>query len=109
MDLFRMGKNVKLNYMYRDGGNYKQFGEVVFENPEEISIESATQKLKEKLIQDAFFVAEDWKLPSLRVYAYDPEIDHGWHEFEEFEETNEVLSDSRTLGEFLESIVLGYD
>lgn len=103
-----MGKNIKLNYMYRDGGNYKQFGELVFENPEGISIAIATEKLKEKLIQEAFFVAEDWKLPSLRVYPYDPEIDHGWHEFEEFEETEEASGDNRTFGEFLESVVKGY-
>ncbi|ERM81338.1 hypothetical protein P872_10670 [Rhodonellum psychrophilum GCM71 = DSM 17998] len=100
-------KNIKLNYMYRDGANYKQFGEIVFENPEEISIAAATHKIKEKLIQEMFFVSEDWGFPSLRIYPYDPEIDHDWHTFEDFEETNAVQSDSRSLGEFLEGIVMG--
>ncbi|WP_439488501.1 hypothetical protein [Algoriphagus sp.] len=32
---------------------------------------------------------------------YDPAVDHEWHEFEEFELTDEEVTDRREIGEFL--------
>ncbi len=31
--------NIQFNYIYRDAGNYKVFGYVVFANPQELSLE----------------------------------------------------------------------
>ena len=35
--------NIKLNYRYRDAEIYKQFGSVIFSNPNRLSLEKATK------------------------------------------------------------------
>lgn len=37
--------SIQLNYRYRDGANYKQFGFVIFQNDHGISIEEVTAKI----------------------------------------------------------------
>lgn len=101
--------NLKMNYMYRDGANYKQFGYVIFKKASFLTPNQASQKLKEKLISNEFFIPQDWGLPRLQKYAYDPEIDHEWHEFESFEWTDEDVTDNRDLSSFLDKIQKGYE
>lgn len=100
--------NLKLNYRYRDAGNYKQFGSVIFSNENRLSIEEATQLIREKLISEEFFVPQNWNLPKLHFYPFDSELDHDYHEFESWEETDEKASDSRDVKEFLEGIEKGF-
>lgn len=102
-------KNLRLNYRYRDAQNYKEFGSVVFSNLSGMTIEEATLLLKEKLISEEFFVPQDWGLPRLHTQPYNPEVDHEWHEFEEFELTDDQVTDGRDIGEFLEGVVKGYE
>ncbi|MGY6742913.1 MAG: hypothetical protein ACXIUQ_09280 [Cecembia sp.] len=101
--------NLKLNYLYRDGANYKQFGYVVFANPDFLTPRKASEQLRQKLISNEFFVPQDWKLPRLQYHPYDPEIDHDYHEFECFEWTAEEVTDGRKVEEFLEEIEKGYE
>lgn len=101
--------NLKLNYMYRDGANYKQFGWVIFSNPGFLSPRRAAGLFKEKLISGEYFVPQDWGLARLQKHAYDPEIDHEWHEFEDFEWTEEDATDDREISEFLNEIKKGYE
>ncbi|SFU01728.1 hypothetical protein SAMN04489724_3324 [Algoriphagus locisalis] len=102
-------KNIKLTYRYRDAHNYKQFGAVVFSNPTGLTVEEATVLLLPKLISEEFFVPQDWGLPGLHAAPYNPAVDHEWHEFEDFEETDESVTDEREIGEFLEGVVKGYE
>lgn len=102
-------KNIQLNYRYRDADNYKQFGSVVFSNPSELTPEEATALLLPKLISEEFFVPADWGLPRLHASAYNPAVDHEWHEFEGFQETDEFVTDEREIGEFLEGVVKEYE
>ena len=101
--------NLKLNYLYREGANYKQFGSVVFANPDFLTPRKASEQLREKLISNEFFVPQYWFLPRLQYHPYDPEIDHDYHEFERFEWTEEEVTDKRDLKEFLEVIEKGYE
>jgi hypothetical protein len=101
--------NLKLNYMYRDGANYKQFGSMIFKNENLITPRIATEKVKEKLISAEFFVPQDWNLPRLQKHPYDSEIDHEWHEFESFEWTDEDMTDDREVSDFLNEIEKGYE
>lgn len=96
--------NLKLNYLYRDGANYKQFGSVVFANPDFLTPRKASEQLRDKLISNEFFVPQDWGLPRLQYYPYDPEIDHDYHEFESFEWTDEIPTDERYIQNFLKKI-----
>ena len=95
--------NIKFSYLYRDGANYKQFGQVIFINDKKISVEEIRETIKGYLIDELWFYANKWNIPDLHFteYKWDEEIDHSWHEFESIEETNEAITDNRSIGEFL--------
>ena len=99
--------NLKLNYRYRDAGNYKQFGSVIFPNSSQIAVSEATILIQEKLISEEFFNPKDWNLPRLQFHPYDPEFDHEYHEFEEWEITEEAPTDDRDVLTFLQNIEKG--
>jgi hypothetical protein len=72
-------------------------------------VEEATLLLKEKLISEEFFVPQEWGIARLHSQPYNPEVDHEWHEFEEFELTDDQVTDGRDIGEFLAELVKGYE
>jgi hypothetical protein len=96
--------NVRLCYTYRDAGNYKQFGSVIFSNPNGLTIDKRTNAVKEKLISGEFFCPEKWNIPLIYAYAFDPELDHGWFEFDNFELTTDTANDKRTIDHSLKEI-----
>lgn len=75
--------NVELEYVYRDAGNYKNFGTVIFCNRKSYSIEWLEKEIEKWLIDREFFIAEQIKVPTLYFtdYAYSPALDHEWHQF----------------------------
>ncbi len=93
--------NLEFNYMYRDGANYKQFGSVVFANPTNLTLEVVVLQIRESLIDGEFFDPSKLSIPNVRVYPYDPEIDHDWFEFENVEQTDKATTDKRTIEEFI--------
>jgi hypothetical protein len=93
--------NIKFNYLYRDGANYKNFGFVVFENPDEISLELLANIIQSKLIDETWFYANQWHLPILYLVIFNFELDPTWHEFESIEYTNETATTTLTLTEFI--------
>lgn len=96
--------NIRINYLYRDAGNYKEFGFIIFENPTGISVENITYKIEEKLIDGEFFNPSDWQFPLINSQVFDSELDHDWYEFQSVRLTNEYSTDNRTVDDFLESI-----
>jgi hypothetical protein len=96
--------NIQLSYLYRDAGNYKLFGQVIFRNPEKLSPEIIKSKLHAQLIDGEFFDAEKWGLPVLQFEYYHPDMDHLWHEIEKIEYTSSENSDIRTIAEFIREI-----
>ena len=82
--------------MYRDGGNYKNFREIVFTNNKNLEIDEIRRLISSKLIDDTWFYASRWGLPDLHFleYQYDPNIDVDWHEFEIIELTDEISGDN---------------
>lgn len=93
--------NIKLSYLYRDAGNYKNFGEVIFANPSNVSLEKVTELLKQKLIDGQWFYARDYGLPNLHFDKWNEELDHGFHEFEGMEYTDDPPSVSISLYRFI--------
>lgn len=79
--------NIRLSYLYRDGGNYKQFNDVVYTNKANLSLTYIRETLKSYLIEEAWFYAEHWGLQDLHAFAYDKDMDHNYHELEDIEET----------------------
>jgi hypothetical protein len=93
--------NTLFNYLYRDGSNYKQWGSIVFKG--EIT-DGLRERFARALEGCEFFIADQIRVPEVfpdtwPIYA----DDHCWHEFSEFETTNDAPSDphSRTIEEFV--------
>lgn len=75
-------------YLYRDAGNYKAWGQVLLTGHVSAEDERAFRSCLES---SEFFVAEDVGVPSLQreLWALSggpTEDDHGWHEFHGFRE-----------------------
>ena len=94
--------NLKFEYLYRDAGNYKQFGFVVLKNPSKIDPENATRQIRPYLIDGEFFYPEKIQVPCLEKYEFDPEMDHDWHEFDKFSLTDEKPTEAINAHNFLE-------
>lgn len=93
--------NIKFSYLYRDAGNYKEFGEIIFTNQNSKSPEEIELVIRKNLIDGDFFVPEKWNVPRLSFENYSPELDHEYHEFESLEETNENTTENIDVSEFL--------
>ena len=93
--------NIKFNYLYRDAGNYKVFSEVVFTNKDAKSIQEIEWAIQIDLIEGEFFIPEKWNLPRLRFEDYSSELDHDYHEFESVEVSNENLTESGDISDFI--------
>jgi hypothetical protein len=100
--------NIEFSYLYRDGGNYKKFGRVIFSNPERLTSKSVTEELQQSFIRSELFIAGQIRVPEVFLYAgghfsYD---DHCYHEFDSVKATADVAGDihGRTIGEFLAEV-----
>lgn len=100
--------NIRFEYLYRDGGNFKNWGEVVFLNPRHVSADIVMSMAKNALIDQAYFVANKAGVPDLHFREYDEQLDHGWHETHAFQSTDDAPNDpqSRNIEEFIESLRL---
>ena|SRR5690606_31000270 len=96
--------NIRFNYLYRDAGNYKQYGGVVFTNPNGRPLNEIDQVIGAALIDGEFFDARQWQLPDLRNHEWDDELDHDWHDFESVEEVEEGDNTHPSVDAFLERI-----
>ena len=95
--------NIKFYYIYRDGGNYKNFNEIIFSNPRGRSLHEVENIIKEKLIDHKWFYCKEWNVPDIhfKEFGYDPEIDVDWHEFEKIEGTSDKATEKQSLEDFL--------
>jgi hypothetical protein len=96
--------NIKFAYFYRDGGNYKKFNDVVFANPDNITLSEIENMIHGKLIDGTWFYADEWKLPELFLDTFHFRVDPTWHEFEAIEYTDESPNSLILLKEFMELV-----
>ena len=75
--------NVVFEYLYRDGANYKNWGEAVLPTTSGQTLEQLDRQIRRSLIDGAYFVAEEALLPTLYFSTRDITVDHGWHEYSE--------------------------
>ncbi|HWB65001.1 MAG TPA: hypothetical protein VG603_15895 [Chitinophagales bacterium] len=73
--------NILLNYCYRDYGNWKNYNEVVFANPDNLGLEEIEKALRDKCMDEEWFLASRWGLKDLHFEKWDDENDHPYHEF----------------------------
>ncbi len=98
--------NVKLSYLYRDGGNYKNRHSVVFSNQNSVPLIFIINEVRKCLIDGLWFYANKWQLPDLHFveYNWDSTIDHDWHEFECVKATIGAATEKISIEDFLSHI-----
>lgn len=73
------------NYMYRDGANYKDGGQLLLEAPEDTDLEAAENELRSYMYGGEFFIAHQVEVPEVASWmegaGFDAEFDHCWHTF----------------------------
>jgi hypothetical protein len=97
--------NVRFEYLYRDAGNFKRWGDVVFANPCETCLETITTMAHEVFLVDpAYFVASALGVPDLYFEPHIEALDHGWHEAFAFHFTDAPPNDfqERNIETFIE-------
>lgn len=100
-----MPANVKFNYLYRDASNFKQFGNIIFSNPNNVPVTLITDIITRNLIDGEFFDANKWGVPSL-FFDTKNQDDHEWHEFENIEVTEEPPYSNSAIEDLLDKILL---
>jgi hypothetical protein len=97
--------NIKFYYEYRDAGNYKEFGEVVFSNSENLNLSIIEEEIKKSLIDQISFIAKEIRVPEL-FFIDENFDDHDWHNLISVELTDSEPSDvyDRTILEFTEEL-----
>lgn len=73
--------NVQFDYLYRDAGNNKQSGALIFSGEKVEKLEYVDEAIQRHLIDDMFFIARDVGVPPLSFHDYDVNLDHDWHEY----------------------------
>jgi hypothetical protein len=84
--------------MFRNSGNYKKFGSKKYSNPENLSIEEITKKLRQFLIDQIYFYPEQVGIKKFKFHRYID--DNSWYEFESVE----IFNNTDTSKEKLKSI-----
>lgn len=96
--------NIKFNYLYRDGGNFKVWGSEILTNPDSFHIGMIEERIRKSLIDGEFFDPIYWKVKRLKHEDYVPELDHTWNEFESIEITGMEPTVNYSITEFLDAI-----
>jgi len=78
-----MTEVIQFNYLHRDSGNWKKFGCKKFSNPEKLSIEVIEKKIRQNLIDGAFFYPEKVGIKKFKFHRFCD--DYSWYEFESIE------------------------
>jgi hypothetical protein len=99
---------IRFCYLYRDGSNYKSWGEVIFSNSENLSAINITEKLLHAFLPDKQFIASQVSITEKFLFASGKftEYDHCYHEFDCIEVCEEEPTDKsgRSIADFLRDI-----
>ena len=103
-------KNINFHYLYRDGANYKSWGEVVFSNPDQLTMKEIESKLIDSFLPDKLFIASQVFIPEKFLFANGKftKFDHCYHEFDSVEICKENPTDNlnRSITDFLKTVEL---
>jgi hypothetical protein len=101
-------ENVKFSYLYRDAGNYKKWAEVVFSNPDRLTLASLTKALRHVFLEECLFIAHQIRIPEAFLFSEGNATsdDHCFHEFDAVEISLNVPNDrySRSIGQFIAEV-----
>ncbi len=97
--------NILFEYLYRDGANYKEWGNIVFSNPEQLPVVEIDKRLRQAFEPDSLFIADQVDVPEVFLFR-DGDLtanDHCYHEYDHVEVSDKPVTDvyDRTVNEFL--------
>jgi hypothetical protein len=71
--------NVEFGYRYRDYGNFKRYGSVVFGNLSGLSLEEIRRRMLGSVEEPQPFDPAQLRVPELffKDFPFDPDLDHG--------------------------------
>ena len=97
---------IRFEYLYRDAGNCKRWGAVVFANSRGMTAEAIAALADAALIDHSYFDADAAGVPDLHFPERIEKLDHGWHEAHGFVATSHVPTDAarRDVEAFLETL-----
>jgi len=102
--------NIKFNYLYRDGANFKSWGSVIFENPDWLTLVEVESKLTADFLPDNLFIAHQISIPEKFLFSKGifTKNDHCYHEFDSVEICDDAPTDisGRSITAFLSDIAL---
>jgi hypothetical protein len=92
-------RNIRFTYLYRDGSNYKSWGEIIFSNPDNLSATEIEGKIVDAFLPDKQFVASQISIPEKFLFMDGSftEYDHCYHEFDCVEICEEESTDISSL------------
>ncbi|MGC2421273.1 MAG: hypothetical protein WA405_06440 [Candidatus Acidiferrales bacterium] len=101
-------ENIKFRYLYRDAGNYKNWANVIFRNPDRLVLESVTKALQHTFLEECLFIAHQIRIPEAFLFAKGDATsdDHCFHEFDAVEITLDSPNDrhSRSITQFIADV-----
>ena len=99
----RIMMNIQFSYLYRDAGNFKNFGDIIFSNTSKFSLDELRSMITKALIDEMYFDTYKSDIPSLFFDDYDDDLDHDWHEFDQFNEVDSLPNDvqNRDIEQFI--------
>lgn len=99
---------IRFNYLYRDAGNYKERGAVVFSDSLELSLDEMSTLLQCAFSQGCLFIANQIRVPERFLFERGSATsdDHCYHEFESLEFTGEIPDDrfARSAADFVREV-----
>jgi hypothetical protein len=98
--------NSLFEYLYRDGGNWKQWGSVVFRGAPP---PDAEERFRKACDRSELFIADQVRLPEVFFTEYPVnDDDHCYHEYWSIAATDDPPNDAhdRTIDEFVEEFEL---
>jgi len=102
---FSQVMNIRMTYLYRDGGNYKYWQDVVFPNRTSKSAADLTVEIRKCLISGQFFEQALAPIPVDFDDEYDEDLDHSWLEFYSLEEVNESPQVVEDVTDFIAKLI----
>ncbi len=100
--------SIRFHYLYRDGANFKSWGEVIFLNSERLQIKVIESKLLDAFLPDGQFIASQIYISEVFLFlATKPATyDHCFHEFYSVENCQEYPTDilNRSILLFLKDV-----
>jgi len=102
--------NIKFIYLYRDGANYKSWGEIIFTNPNQLTLDEIEDRLVDAFLTDKLFITHQISIPEKFSSLSEKftKFDHCYHEFDAIEICEEKPTDelNRSITDFVKDVEL---